>query len=126
MQSAVGPLLTNYQYENIGVPINIVLLADEGSVYDGNDLGLDYVVGGENGKFKVPTLRNVVRTAPYSHNGYFPTLYDIVAFLNSLTDSKTMGGRGRMSRSSGPGVLVCPDLQPPQKALLFVVVFYFL
>lgn len=135
---AGGPLFTNYQYVNIGVPTNIALLADEGSVYDGNDLGLGYVVGGENGKFKVPTLRNIAKTAPYSHNGYFPTLYDmvsfhnsrdveaagwpapeisenlnttdvgnmgltpeqiddIVAFLGSLTDSKTMGGGG-MSR----------------------------
>jgi len=139
VEGAAGPLFTNYQYENIGVPTNTALLADEGSVYDGNDLGLGYVVGGENGKFKVPTLRNIARTAPYSHNGYFPTLYDmvsfhnsrdvadvgwpepeisenlnttdvgdmgltpaqiddIVAFLNSLTDSKTMGGGGRMSR----------------------------
>lgn len=25
----------------------------------------------ENGKFRVPTLRNIVLTAPYGHNGYF-------------------------------------------------------
>lgn len=83
VNGAPGPLFTNYQYVNIGVPVNTVLLADPGSVYDGYDLGLGYVVEGENGKFKVPTLRNVADTAPYSHNGYFPTLDDIVSFHNS-------------------------------------------
>ena len=29
------------------MPVNTVLLADEDSVYDGNDLGLGYVVDGE-------------------------------------------------------------------------------
>jgi cytochrome c peroxidase len=37
----------------------------------------------ENGKFKVPTLRNVAKTPPYGHNGYFDTLYDIVHFYNT-------------------------------------------
>lgn len=81
--NAPGPLFTNYQYENIGVPTNEALLADEGSVYDGNDRGLGYVIAGEDGKFKVPTLRNIARTAPYSHNGYFPTLQAMVSFHNS-------------------------------------------
>ncbi|HEY6100906.1 MAG TPA: hypothetical protein VIW03_15820, partial [Anaeromyxobacter sp.] len=30
--------------------------------------------------FKVPTLRNVARTAPYFHNGAFERLEDVVAF----------------------------------------------
>lgn len=83
VEGAAGPLFTNYQYVNIGVPTNTALLADEASVYDGNDLGLGYVVDGENGKFKVPTLRNIAETAPYSHNGYFATLHDVVSFHNS-------------------------------------------
>ena len=36
----------------------------------------------EDGKFKVPTLRNIARTAPYMHNGYFTTLRGAVAFYN--------------------------------------------
>jgi cytochrome c peroxidase len=37
---------------------------------------------GENGKFKVPSLRNVALTAPYMHNGDFTTLID-VRFYNT-------------------------------------------
>ncbi|MDD5037248.1 MAG: cytochrome-c peroxidase, partial [Methylococcaceae bacterium] len=37
----------------------------------------------ENGKFKVPTLRNVAVTGPYMHNGYFKTLRGVVAFYSS-------------------------------------------
>ena len=83
VEDAAGPLFTNYQYVNIGVPTNTVLLDDEASVYDGNDIGLGYVVDGEEGKFKVPTLRNIAETAPYSHNGYFATLHEVVSFHNS-------------------------------------------
>lgn len=77
--TAKGPLFTNYTYHNIGVPMNPLL--------EGNpaDLGLGGFLGdeAENGKFKVPTLRNIALTAPYSHNGYFPTLKDMVNFKNT-------------------------------------------
>ncbi|MGV1098587.1 cytochrome-c peroxidase [Thiovibrio sp. JS02] len=72
-------LFTNYSYENIGVPANPLLAGNP------TDLGLGGFLGdaAENGKFKVPTLRNVALTAPYGHNGYFPTLKDVVSFHNS-------------------------------------------
>ena len=74
-----GPLFTDYTYYNIGVPIN-PLLADTPV-----DLGLGGFLTdpAQNGKFKVPTLRNIALTAPYGHNGYFPTLKDMVNFKNS-------------------------------------------
>jgi cytochrome c peroxidase len=74
-----GPLFTKYSYENIGVPVNPLLANND------VDLGLGGFLGdpAQNGKFKVPTLRNVALTAPYSHNGYFPTLKDIVNFKNT-------------------------------------------
>lgn len=37
----------------------------------------------QNGKFRVPTLRNVAVTSPYMHNGVFKTLFQVVAFYNS-------------------------------------------
>lgn len=37
---------------------------------------------GTVGLFKVPTLRNVAQTAPYAHNGFFPTLMSIVQFYS--------------------------------------------
>jgi cytochrome c peroxidase len=43
----------------------------------------------QNGKFRVPTLRNIALTAPYGHNGYFNTLEEIVHFYNVRDDGKT-------------------------------------
>ncbi|BHH85492.1 cytochrome-c peroxidase [Desulforhopalus sp. 52FAK] len=80
------PVFTNFSYHNIGIPINPIL----------EDNPIDLGLGGflatveeiddaelQNGKFKVPTLRNVALTAPYGHNGYFATLQDIIRFKNS-------------------------------------------
>jgi cytochrome c peroxidase len=39
------------------------------------------------GAFKVPTLRNVSRTAPYTHAGVFPTLADILQHYNKPPDA---------------------------------------
>lgn len=36
----------------------------------------------DNGMFKVPSLRNVAMTAPYMHNGMFPTLRAVVDYYN--------------------------------------------
>jgi cytochrome c peroxidase len=71
-----GPVFTNYGYANIGIPKNPLLPSDV------TDLGLGTTVGDslQDGKFKIPTLRNVGISAPYGHNGYFPTLKDIVNF----------------------------------------------
>jgi len=64
------------------------------------DLGLGGVLSGrnvanaaaENGKFKVPTLRNVELTAPYMHNGVFSTLTEVVQFYNERdVDPATWG-----------------------------------
>lgn len=74
-----GPLFTNYTYENIGIPANPLLA---GNPVD-NGLGGFLDEEAQNGKFKIPTLRNIALTAPYGHNGYFPTLVDIVDFKNT-------------------------------------------
>ncbi|MFH1217230.1 MAG: cytochrome c peroxidase [Pseudomonadota bacterium] len=78
------PLFTNYQYVNAGVPMNEALLV-EGCAYEYPDLGLGGFLNdpAQNGKFKVPTLRNIALTAPYSHNGYFANLRDMVSFMNN-------------------------------------------
>jgi len=49
------------------------------------DKGLGAIVNdsAQNGKFKVMSLRNIALTAPYSHNGYFKTLGEIVHFYNT-------------------------------------------
>ena len=90
VEGAQGPLFTNYSYANIGVPAN----TDDQVPGDDNGLGgflaspdapAEFAAdaGSEKGKFKVPTLRNIALTAPYSHNGYFATLRDIIRFKNT-------------------------------------------
>jgi len=85
------PLFTDYTYDNLGVPRNpenpfYTLSPDlnpEGFGYI--DLGLALTVNdpAENGKFRVPTLRNIALTTPYMHNGVFKTLFQVVAFYNT-------------------------------------------
>jgi cytochrome c peroxidase len=84
-------LFTDHTYDNLGIPANPEVWELTGS--DALDEGLggflksigepEEVWLPEIGKFKVPTLRNVARTAPYGHNGLFKTLYDIVHFYNT-------------------------------------------
>ena len=74
---APAAVFTNYGYANIGAPANPLVDVPP-------DLGLGAVLDDEtqNGKFKVPTLRNIAVTPPYTHNGYFPTLREMVGFIN--------------------------------------------
>ena len=47
-------------------------------------LGSTVVVSdSQAGLFRVPSLRNVGKTAPYGHNGFFATLQDVVNFYNT-------------------------------------------
>jgi cytochrome c peroxidase len=79
------PLFTDYTYDNVGVPRNAGIAANADPAFF--DLGL---CGPERrdlsarrdlcGAFKVPTLRNVARTAPYFHNGAIESLREVVAF----------------------------------------------
>ena len=72
---------TDYTFHNIGVPPNPELGLDN------PDLGLADNPNVEDprqyrGKFKVPTLRNIMITAPYMHNGVFKELETVMAFYN--------------------------------------------
>lgn len=83
-------LLTDHTYDNLGIPVHsenpFFSVPETFNPWgrDTVDLGLGGVVKDslENGKFRVPTLRNVGLTAPYGHNGYFKTLEEIVHFYN--------------------------------------------
>lgn len=94
------PMFTDFTYDNFGLPRNPNIPAND----DNNTL--DYVPhNGDDGvhvyydlglcgplrtpvanrpdlcgAFKVPTLRDVALTAPYFHNGQFPTLRDALGF----------------------------------------------
>ena len=85
------PLFTDFTYDNLGTPRNpenpfyTLPLALNPDGFDFVDRGLATTVNdpAENGKFRVPTLRNVAVTSPYMHNGVFKTLYSVVAFYNT-------------------------------------------
>jgi len=83
-----GETFTNYEFHNIGTPVNSELRAING-VKD-IDVGLlnNPAVSDEihKGKYKVPTLRNVAVTAPYMHNGVFKELKTVVEFYNKYND----------------------------------------
>lgn len=84
------PLFTDFTYDNLGVPRNPDLPFYRAAPAE-NPLGRQFVdrgLGGalgdpaEDGKFKVPTLRNIALTGPYMHNGYFRSLHALVEFYN--------------------------------------------
>jgi cytochrome c peroxidase len=78
---SIPPVFTDFTFDNLGVPKNEEFPLTGAPV----DLGLGPIVGdpGENGKFKVMTVRNIGLTAPYAHNGLFKRLKDIVHFYNT-------------------------------------------
>lgn len=74
--------LTNFGFENNGLYENY---ADKGR--------LRITLQAEDeGKFKVPTLRNVEKTAPYMHDGSLPTLETVIEHYNN-------GGKNHVNQS---------------------------
>ena len=90
-EDGTPPLFTDFTYDNLGTPPNPenpfyslpVELNPDGFAFI--DLGLGKTVNdsAQNGKFRVPTLRNVAVTPPYMHNGIFKNLFTVMAFYNS-------------------------------------------
>ncbi|WP_444891082.1 cytochrome-c peroxidase [Microbulbifer sp. DLAB2-AA] len=84
-------LFTDFTYDNLGLPVNPRIAVLHGVDSLPLDLGLGgrpeiaakHPDGSQNGKFKVPTLRNIEITPPYGHNGVFATLEQIVHFYNT-------------------------------------------
>lgn len=69
-----GVLFTDESYRNNG-------LDDEESLDEGRSLITE--TAADRGKFRVPTLRNVARTAPYMHDGRLPTLEAVLEHYRS-------------------------------------------
>lgn len=70
-----GPLMTSNAITNNGLD----------SIPSGQDRGKYNYTGNilDDGKFSIPSLRNVALTAPYMHDGRFQTLEEVVEFYNS-------------------------------------------
>ena len=68
-----GELLSNFKIENNGLD----------SIYEDNGLFRLTLKQEDQGRFKVPSLRNVALTAPYMHDGRFETLIDVILHYES-------------------------------------------
>jgi len=96
-----GPmgLFTNFGHQNLGTPRNPELpfyslpapFNPDGADYIDRGVG-DFLrsagypeieAAKEDGKFRIPSLRNCAVTAPYTHNGYHITLREVVVFNNT-------------------------------------------
>jgi cytochrome c peroxidase len=86
-----APLFTDFTNDNIGVPKNAAnpfytqsaAINPEGANFVDRGLGATLGDSAFDGRFKVPSLRNVAVTAPYMHNGVFASLRQVVQFYNS-------------------------------------------
>jgi len=92
-------LFTNFGHQNLGTPRNPGLpyyflplpLNPAGQGYIDRGIG-DFLRNAgypeeqakkEDGKVKIPSLRNCAVTPPYTHNGYHQTLREVVVFNNT-------------------------------------------
>jgi cytochrome c peroxidase len=121
--NGAAPMFTDFSYANLGVPrysnnkfyVQPPPMNPDGERYI--DHGLMQTVGdsAQDGKFRVPTLRNIARTPPYGHNGYFENLPFLIDFLNTRdVGSQAVGTCSRASASArcawpGPEVAATID-----------------
>ncbi len=124
------PLFTDYSYHNVGIPRNLenpfyrnLAHNPEGAAWVDTGLG-GYLKEAqpqkglqENGKMKVPTLRNVDKrpsahvVKAYGHNGYFKSLPDIIQFYaargmhGGMMHGGMMGGRMMGMGMMGAGMM---------------------
>ncbi|MCG7873875.1 MAG: c-type cytochrome [Candidatus Thiodiazotropha lotti] len=81
---------SSYEYHNIGVPENTTVRAVNNTAEGFVDHGLldnpATTDVSHQGKFKVPTLRNVAVTEPYMHNGVFRDLKTVILFYDQFNN----------------------------------------
>ncbi len=102
-----NPLWTDNQFHNNGLD----------SVF--SDLGFGKITGdpNDNGKFRTPSLRNLVFTAPYMHDGRFGTLEEVINhYSEGLKLSPTIDPL--MKKANQGGVQLSPKDKSDLKAFL--------
>lgn len=78
-----APMFTDYAYHNIGLAVDPFL----------NDYGRMSITGKKEDslKFKTPSLRNVVMTSNYMHDGRFNTLFQVLNhYISEIQNSATL------------------------------------
>ncbi|MCB0402977.1 MAG: cytochrome-c peroxidase [Flavobacteriales bacterium] len=111
--SPANPLWTDYEFKDNGLQATYV------------DLGLGGVTGSsfDDGKFKTPSLRNLLFTAPYMHDGRFATLDEVIDFYSSGLNN-TPNISSQMEHISTGGVQLTPSEKADLKAFLLTLTDY--
>lgn len=119
----VGPAFTNGEFHDVGIPFFIAPGRVDPGRHEGvkklrenpfsllgphsDDPGRTTATGTRHvtlehrnfGEFKVPSLRNVARTAPYMHNGRLATLSDVVRHYSTVDEDRLHGDGERLVRA---------------------------
>lgn len=113
------PLFTDGSYANLGIPkyennkfyVQPPAFNPAGDRYIDHGLAATVDDPAQDGKFRVPTLRNIAVTPPYGHNGYFQNLPYLIDFLNT----RDIGSRdvGTCSRISPEARCAWPAAEVP-------------
>jgi cytochrome c peroxidase len=70
-----GPTMTDERFHNTGIAWRAGTPTDQGRAAITHKAE-------DRGAFKTPTLREISRTAPYMHDGSFPTLNDVIDYYD--------------------------------------------
>jgi cytochrome c peroxidase len=90
-------------------------------VYADNGVGDITKNPNDNGKFKVPSLRNVALTAPYMHDGRFGNLADVVAhYNNGIQNHPNLDQRLRGPGGNGQPIRLNLSQQQQQQLVAFL------
>lgn len=107
---ATNPLWTDNLFHNNGLDASFT------------DNGLGAITGNpvDNGKFKTPSLRNLIYTAPYMHDGRFRTLDEVLDhYSNGLQSSATVSPL--LKNIANGGVQLTPQEKSDLKAFLLTL-----
>ncbi len=106
-----GTLTTDHSFQNNGLDEFLT------------DLGLGAVTGdpSDNGKFKVPSLRNIALTAPYMHDGRFNTLDEVIDFYSTGVHANSPNISPNMEFAADGGVNLTPQEKVELKAFLLTL-----
>ena len=105
-----NPLWTDNGFHNNGLDTNF------------DDLGLGAVTGdpNDNGKFRSPSIRNLIFTAPYMHDGRFATLEEVINhYSEGLRFSSTIDPL--MKKVNQGGVQLTPQEKEDLKAFFLTL-----
>lgn len=94
------PMFTSRHHANVGVPRNPSNpyykqpVSINSLKFNFVELGTGGAVGDSwhYGRVKIPTLRNIAKTAPYMHNGVFKDLKTVVNFYNTRDVNRELWG----------------------------------